>query len=153
MGSWVQFHYINGSLSLMNSNYSDISNNLLGSAEPNGYTLAPPLTGGQHGCWSRQIWRCLPLVTVVSVSGARWSSRQRAGGQWCEVAIMAARRWLGVRGGRQGITLAVPPSVERHHPDFIFGFSNLSFETRIERAHLALECEERRSRCASPITL
>jgi hypothetical protein len=71
----------------------------------------------------------------------------------CEVAVKAARRWLGVRGGRQGIMLAVPPGVERRHPDFIFGFSNLSFETRIERAHLALECEERRSRCASPITL
>jgi hypothetical protein len=27
----------------MNSNYSDISNNLLGSAELNGYMVAPPL--------------------------------------------------------------------------------------------------------------
>jgi hypothetical protein len=37
MGSCVQFHYINESLLQINSNYSEISNKLLGSAEPNDY--------------------------------------------------------------------------------------------------------------------
>jgi hypothetical protein len=37
MNQWVQFHYINESLLLMNTNYSEISNKLLASDEPNDY--------------------------------------------------------------------------------------------------------------------
>jgi hypothetical protein len=40
-----------GSLPQINSNYSEISNNLLGSTEPNGYMVAPPLC---HETWLLQ---------------------------------------------------------------------------------------------------
>jgi hypothetical protein len=56
INQWVHgfnFNILMGLLSLMNSNYSEISNNLLGLAEPNGYTVALPLTRGRHGCRSR----------------------------------------------------------------------------------------------------
>jgi hypothetical protein len=38
-----------GSLQLMNSKYSELSNKLLGSAEPNKYMLAPPLSMVKSG--------------------------------------------------------------------------------------------------------
>jgi hypothetical protein len=43
MGHGFNFIILMGSLILINSNYSEISNKLLGSAEPNDYKPAPPL--------------------------------------------------------------------------------------------------------------
>jgi hypothetical protein len=43
INQWVRLHYTNGSLLLINNNYSEISNKLLGSAEPNDYMAPPPL--------------------------------------------------------------------------------------------------------------
>jgi hypothetical protein len=43
INQWVRLHYIIESLLLINSNYSEISNKLLGLAQPNNYMSAPPL--------------------------------------------------------------------------------------------------------------
>jgi hypothetical protein len=53
INQWVRLHYINGSLLLINNNYSEINNKLLGS-EPNDYMAAPPLLARQvTGGWPR----------------------------------------------------------------------------------------------------